>query len=131
MANVAPVTARSRGSGHPPVAPFGLVNHRTHPLTIVERPFYRRGVQLLGRWWNGRWGRLARHDIWLKADTVWRVEARRGDGDSKVWSHDYDTEASAIIDAMIARTGGQDQWRDITDVSTQPRRPPPERTADP
>jgi hypothetical protein len=41
-------------------------------------------VDLIERWWNGRWGRLARRDIWLKRSTTWRLEARQGDGDSDI-----------------------------------------------
>src|SRR5262249_32057384 len=51
------------------------------------------------------WGKLARQDIWLKVDQTWRVEARRGDGDSKIWSHDFPTESEALaaIAAMMDR----------------------------
>jgi hypothetical protein len=75
-------------------------------------------VELRGRWWNGRWGRLARRDIWLKLDVTWRVEARKGDGDSGVWSHDYSSEedARAAIAAMMDRTGGPGEWQDLTNV---------------
>jgi hypothetical protein len=39
-------------------------------------------VQLVQRWWNGRFGRLARRDIWLEQDTTWQVRSRKGDGAS-------------------------------------------------
>jgi hypothetical protein len=86
-------------------------------LTGVERTFYGVSVELRGRWWNGRWGKLARRDIWLKLDQTWRVEARQGDGDSKVWTHQYRTEADALaaIAAMMERTGGPDEWRLLSD----------------
>ena len=73
-------------------------------------------MELLGHWWNRRWGRLARRDIWLKSDIAWRVEARQGDGDSKIWSHEYATEADAraAINEMIDRTGGPGEWRVLT-----------------
>jgi hypothetical protein len=76
------------------------------------------GVELRGRWWNGRWGRLARRDIWLKLDVTWRVEARKGDGDAGVWSRDYSSEedARAAIAAMMKRTGGPEEWQDLTHV---------------
>jgi hypothetical protein len=38
-------------------------------------------MDLVGRWWNGRWGRLARRDVWLRRRTVWEVEARQGEND--------------------------------------------------
>jgi hypothetical protein len=73
-------------------------------------------VEVINRWWNKRWGRLARRDIWLKRDTTWRVEARQGDGHSHVWTHDYPSEADAraAIAAMIERTGGDSEWTQFT-----------------
>jgi hypothetical protein len=39
---------------------------------------------------------MARRDVWLKTDgTVWRVEARDGDGDSRVWGMNYPDETAA------------------------------------
>jgi hypothetical protein len=67
----------------------------------------------MGRWWNGRYGRLARRDVWLKSDrTTWRVEARDGDGDSRVCGRDYPDEAAAraMVAEVLAR--GSDEWRD-------------------
>ena len=66
---------------------------------------------------------MARRDIWLKRDTIWRVEARQGDGDSDLWTHDYPTEAEAraAIAAMIDRTGGASEWTQITPSSPSPR----------
>jgi hypothetical protein len=65
---------------------------------------------------------LARRDIWLKHDQVWRVDARHGDGDgdSRVWTHDYrtETEARAAVTAMMDRTGGPSEWTDLTDLPT-------------
>ena len=68
------------------------------------------------RWWNESRGRLARREIWLQRDQTWRVEARQGDGDSRVWSHDYPTEARArAADTdMINRAGGSSEWRELT-----------------
>jgi hypothetical protein len=83
-------------------------------------------VQQVGRWWNGRWGRLARRDIWLKQKHVWRVEARTGDGDAHVWTHGYPTEAEArtVIRAMIDRNGGPGEWRDLHKLTTTaPKKP--------
>jgi hypothetical protein len=84
-------------------------------LDQVERAFYRGGVDLIGRWWNGQLGRAARRDIWLRHEHVWRVEARQGDGHAHVWTHDYasEREARAAIAAMIERTGGRNEWRKL------------------
>lgn len=93
------------------------------------------GLELRGRWWNGRFGRLARRDLWLETDGDghWKVRARQGDGDSRIWAHwhDDEAEARAEIAAMIERTGGPDEWRDILDAyrsdspQLQARRNPP------
>jgi hypothetical protein len=84
-------------------------------LDQIERAFYRGGVDLIGRWWNGQLGRAARRDIWLRHEHVWRVEARQGDGHAHVWTHDYasEREARAAIAAMIERTGGRNEWRKL------------------
>jgi len=82
-------------------------------------------MRVVGRWWNGRFGRLSRRDIWLRTDgTLWRVEARRGDGDSPTWRHDYpqETQARAQVRAMIERTGGDIEWRDLSDLEPGPGR---------
>ena len=81
------------------------------------------GLDLHGRWWNGRFGRIARRDIWLKTDGDghWKVEARQGDGDSRVWCHWHDTEAEARteIAAMMDRSGGPAAWRDLIPIYGQ------------
>ena len=38
-----------------------------------------RAGELIGRWWDGRFGRLALRDFWLYRTTTWRVESREGD----------------------------------------------------
>jgi hypothetical protein len=45
----------------------------------------------------------------------WRVEARRGDGDSSKWHRDFqsETDAQNLITAMIDRTGGPAVWRSL------------------
>jgi hypothetical protein len=87
------------------VRPSASVNHQRR---MVERTL----------------GRLARRDIWLKHEHLWRVEARTGDGDAEVWTHDYPTEtdARAVIRAMIDRNGGPTEWRDIQKLTTTRRR---------
>jgi hypothetical protein len=91
----------------------------------LERAFYREGHGAARPWWNGKWGQLARRDIWLKRDQVWRVEARQGDGDSRVWSHEYPTEAEAraAVAEVMDRTGGPGEWKDLTRLSAQDNHP--------
>lgn len=79
------------------------------------------GWALEGRWWNGIFGRLARRDMWLYTNGyVWRVDARQGDGDAKVWSKQLTSEQEAreLAAAMMERSG--DQWRDITSIVRLP-----------
>jgi hypothetical protein len=55
--------------------------------------------ELVERWWNGRFGRLARRDLWLYRSTTWRVESREGDADSRrgnTWTYDDDGPIMAI-----------------------------------
>lgn len=72
-------------------------------------------MKTVERWWNGQWGRLVRRDIWLKTDgTTWRVEARKGDGDSKVWGRDFgpdETAARTLVAEMKAR--GWTEWQQL------------------
>jgi hypothetical protein len=73
------------------------------------------GWAVEGRWWNGTYGRIARRDIWLYTNGyVWRVDARQGDGDAKVWSKTFTGEKDAreLVTQMMARSGNE--WRDIT-----------------
>ena len=79
-----------------------------------------------GRWWNGRFGRMVRRDIWLLTDgSTWRVEARTGDADSGKWHHDYadERQARGVIAGMIERTGGPAEWRDLSTVQGGPSAP--------
>lgn len=81
-------------------------------------------MDVVGRWWNGRFGRIARRDVWLERDVRWRVRARQGDGDSPVWVRECANEAAArqLVDELLAR--GADEWRDLTAAvqpSTEPR----------
>jgi hypothetical protein len=77
-------------------------------------------VELVQRWWNGRFGRLARRDVWLERDTTWRVRARQGDGDSpiKTWTFDNRAQADALVHRLITAEPA-DGWKDITDVSAR------------
>jgi hypothetical protein len=70
--------------------------------------------EVVERWWNGRFGRSARRDVWLYRSTTWRVESREGDADSgrgKTWMFDDEKEARAMVHRLL-ETGG-DGWRDL------------------
>jgi hypothetical protein len=81
-------------------------------------------MQLVQRWWNGRFGRLARRDVWLEEGTVWQVRARKGDGDSRIktWTFTNRTEADALVQRLLA-VEPVDGWRDITDISANANTP--------
>jgi hypothetical protein len=89
-------------------------------------------VQLVQRWWNGRFGRLARRDVWLEQGTVWRVRARQGDGDSptKAWTFTDRAEADVMVQRLLTAQA-TDEWRDITSASSgapiRDREPPRRR----
>jgi hypothetical protein len=72
-------------------------------------------VEVVGRWWNGIWGRLARRDIWLARRTHWQVRARQGDSESGrelLWQFDSEAEARAMVQRLI-RAGGPGSWREL------------------
>lgn len=72
-------------------------------------------MELVGRWWNGQWGRFGRRDIWLYADSGgFVVHARHGDSDDGVreWRFDTEPEARAWITRLTERGG--EGWREIT-----------------
>jgi len=74
-------------------------------------------MELVRRLWNGRWGRLARADIWVKHDETWIVEWRKGDGDAPVRARRFATRDLALAWADRLMRSGGDGWKDITDIS--------------
>ena len=60
--------------------------------------------QVVRRWWNGLWGRLARRDVWLVRQTQWKVIARTGDsetGNTLRWEFDSQAEAQDMVDRLL------------------------------
>jgi hypothetical protein len=83
-------------------------------------------MALVGRWWNGKWGRLVRRDIWLTSESVWHVRARQGDaetGRELQWRCSTEEEARAMVERLM-RADQPADWRDLTDVT---RRSPTSR----
>lgn len=81
-------------------------------------------MELVGRWWNGIWGQLARRDIWLYRESVWHVHAREGDTESSrelKWQFPDERAARAMVERLM-QARGPGEWRDLTDISTR-RRP--------
>jgi hypothetical protein len=74
---------------------------------------------MCGDGWNGNWGRLALHDIWLSREVRWHVRAREEDSDSgRELAWDYNDEESAR--AAVCKL-----MDPITQTSTSPRPPAP------
>lgn len=70
--------------------------------------------EVVGRWWNGVWGRLARRDVWLVRQTRWKVIARAGDSETGQvlrWEFDSQAEAQAMIDRLL-RAPSPGSWRE-------------------
>jgi hypothetical protein len=65
-------------------------------------------------WWNGRWGRLGRKDVFLRTDgDQWHVEQRAGgaEGVSRFYEFAGEEEAYEAVRALLA---GDDDWRDLS-----------------
>lgn len=64
-------------------------------------------------WWNARWGRIGRRDVYLRADgDRWFVEARSGgsEGRSRWWELDSEDQALDLIRDLLS---GSADWREI------------------
>jgi hypothetical protein len=63
-------------------------------------------------YWNGRWGRLARHDVLLGEDAgIWVVEDRKGGTEGRSRYYEHRDEAAALEQLRILMTG--DGWREL------------------
>jgi hypothetical protein len=64
-------------------------------------------------YWNGRWGRLARHDVLLYEDGGhWTVEHRTGGAEGRSEWSECDSE-DAALDLVRDLLGGADDWREL------------------
>ncbi|MEV6350621.1 hypothetical protein [Actinoplanes sp. NPDC051851] len=71
-------------------------------------------------WWNGKWGSLARKDVFLRVSgDQWYVEQRAGGSDGTSHFFEYDDEDTAL-DTVRALLAGTDDWRELS-VRPQPR----------
>jgi hypothetical protein len=69
-------------------------------------------AELVGRWWNGVWGRLARRDFWLSRETRWQVVAREGDSETgRVMRWEFATEDEARETVRRLRAARSSQQR--------------------
>jgi len=63
--------------------------------------------------WNGRWGRIARHDLLLYEDGgQWLVEHRIGGAEGRSHWAQFDAEDPAF-DRVRDLLGAADDWREI------------------
>jgi hypothetical protein len=65
-------------------------------------------------WWNGKWGRLGRRDVFLRVDADrWHVEQRAGgaEGLSRFYEHGSADEAYETVRALLA---GAEGWRELS-----------------
>ncbi|MEV0157695.1 hypothetical protein AB0H57_28790 [Micromonospora sp. NPDC050686] len=81
--------------------------------------------EVVRRYWNGVWGRLARRDVWLVRQTRWAVVARAGDTETgRVLRWEFETEADAMrmVERLLrADTAGQWRKQDGGGPPTAPR----------
>jgi len=65
-------------------------------------------------WWNGKWGRLTRKDVYLRVSgDQWYVEERSGGADGV--SHFFEcANEDAALDVIRAKLGGPDEWRELS-----------------
>jgi hypothetical protein len=65
-------------------------------------------------WWNGKWGRLGREDIFLRVDgDRWHVERRTGGAEGVSRYIEFDSEDDAY-EAIRGLLTGPDQWRELS-----------------
>jgi hypothetical protein len=65
-------------------------------------------------WWNGKWGRLARRDVYLRTDgDRWYVEQRAGgaEGISRFSEYGGEDDAYEVIRGLLV---GPDKWRELS-----------------
>ena len=65
-------------------------------------------------WWNGKWGRHARRDVFLRVDADrWHVEQRAGgaEGISRFYEYASADEAEETVRALL---DGPDNWRELS-----------------
>ena len=70
-------------------------------------------VEQRKHWWNGRWGRLARRDLFLREDGgTWYIEDRLGGADGRSRWYEHGDEDSAL-DRIRALMAASDGWREL------------------
>jgi hypothetical protein len=67
------------------------------------------------QWWNGRWSRLARRDVFVRngADGRWQVELRRGGPEGRLRSRAFGSEGDAVAWVESAVLDPESGWREV------------------
>ncbi|MEV0559731.1 hypothetical protein [Dactylosporangium sp. NPDC050588] len=76
------------------------------------------------QWWNGRWSRLGRRDVFVRnaADGRWQVELRRGGPDGRLRVRSFDSERDAVgwvESAVLADDDPEAGWREMRDEANR------------
>jgi hypothetical protein len=70
-------------------------------------------VEKRKHYWNGRWGRLARHDILVFEDGgQWQIEHRVGGTEGRSRWYEYPDE-DAALDQVRDLIGCSDSWQEL------------------
>ena len=81
---------------------------------------------LVGRWWNGKYGRTARRDVWLyqQSRDGFVVHARHGGSEVELmqWPAMREYEAKNLVRRLKDSAGGQ--WKDLTRLYKPQHAPP-------
>ena len=69
------------------------------------------------QWWNGRWSRLVRRDVFVRnaAGGRWQVELRRGGPEGRQRVRSFETEREAVGWVESAVLDPAAGWREIRD----------------
>ena len=71
-------------------------------------------MERVKHYWNGKWGRLARRDIYVRSDgSAWQVEQRAGgaEGISEFYER-ADIESTNAL--LVELLGDQSEWRELS-----------------
>src|SRR5258707_985688 len=67
------------------------------------------------QWWNGRWSRLARRDVFVRnaADGRWQVELRRGGPEGRLRTLSFGSRQDAVEWIESAVLDQETGWREV------------------
>jgi hypothetical protein len=73
-------------------------------------------MELVRRWWNGRFGRLAGRDIWLEREVIWHVRpaTATATAQSRPGPTPKEDGAVTLVERLLG-TGG-DGWKNLTNA---------------